>query len=73
MKLRKNREQVLLSSEFNTLIIAGKKDPVLDYESIVEEAERTNTKHVSFSNGHMSHIENAPELIKTIKEFILSV
>ena len=70
MKLRKNREQVLSSAKFKTLIIAGKNDPVLSYNSIVKEAERTNTNIVSFPNGHMSHIENAAELEQEVLVFI---
>lgn len=71
MKLRENREAVLLSGNFKKLIIAGKKDPVLLYKSIVEESERTNTPIISLSNGHMSHIENGPELIHVLESFLL--
>lgn len=70
MKLRKNRENVLINFDFKSLIIAGKKDHVLDYNLIVGEAERTNTKLITLSRGHMSHIENASELIIVLKEFV---
>jgi len=70
MRQRVNREHVLIEGRFKKLIIAGKKDPVLPYDSIVKEAERTGTNIVSFSNGHMSHIENLLELIKILKEFV---
>lgn len=69
MKLRKNREQVLLLAEFKTLIIVGENDPVLLYESIVNEAKRTNTNIISLPNGHMSHIEDAQKLEKIIIDF----
>ncbi|WP_299618519.1 alpha/beta hydrolase [uncultured Tenacibaculum sp.] len=69
MKLRKNREEVLVSTNFKKLIITGKKDPVLHVSEIQEEAKRTNTPLVTVSNGHMSHIENREEIIKELKEF----
>ena len=70
MRIRENRERVLASKEFKKLIITGKKDPIINYASIQEEAERTNTSLITISNGHMSHIENSTELILAIKNFI---
>jgi len=71
MKKRKNREFVLRNSDFKKLIITGKKDNVLSHISILNEAKRTGTEIISFSNGHMSHIENLTELKAALKEFIL--
>lgn len=70
MRLRPNREHVLASELFKKIIITGKKDPLLAYSSVVEEAKRTNTKLIEFSNGHMSHIENSNELIDVLKDFL---
>lgn len=70
MRIRQNRESVLKTAEFKKLIIIGKKDPVLKYESILEEAERTKTPLVSLSNGHMSHIENKEELLNALLLFL---
>ena len=70
MRIRKNRMHVLSAAKFKTLIIAGKKDAVLSHTSIVDEAKKTNTSLESFSNGHMSHIENPLELATVIKNFI---
>lgn len=69
MLLRENKEAVLKSIE-KKLIIVGKKDPVLNYESIFNEAERTNTHLVELPNGHMSYIEDKEETIKILKSFI---
>ena len=69
MKLRPNRNQVLAENNFKKLIIAGEKDPVLNVNTIIEEAKKTNSEVVVFSNGHMSHIENRDELIATLKVF----
>lgn len=70
MRLRPNREHVLASEAYQTLIIVGRNDPILEYNSILDEAKRTNTELVEFSNGHMSHIENYTELINTLKKFL---
>lgn len=70
MRIRKNRTHILKSAPYKKLIITGKRDPVLAYSSIVEEAEHTNSKLLTFSNGHMSHIENEKELIQALKEFL---
>lgn len=70
MLARKDRTKVLESGEFRKLIIAGKKDPVLSYPKIEEEANQTQTALKTFSNGHMSHIENESELIKAIEDFL---
>jgi len=70
MRLRKNKEAILKYATFKKLIIVGEKDPVLNYKSVVEEGNRTETLVIVFSNGHMSHIENPKELLLTIKSFL---
>lgn len=70
MKLRKNREEVLKLKSFKKCIIAGEKDPILMFESIEKESERTNTEVIKLSSGHMSHIENKQELIVALQSFI---
>ncbi|CAM1349692.1 alpha/beta fold hydrolase [Tenacibaculum halocynthiae] len=71
MRLRKNSEEVLEQIQ-KRIIIAGKEDPILNYESIKREATRTNTDLKVLDNGHMSHIENKKELLETLLEFIRS-
>lgn len=73
MRLRPNREHILASEAYKKLLITGKNDLILEYNSIVEEAERTNTSLVELSNGHMSHIENYAELIIELKMFLKSI
>ena len=70
MKLRKNRITVLKENNFKKLLIIGKKDPVLDFETSLQEAKETNSEVVVFPNGHMSHIENKTELIDALKGFL---
>ncbi len=70
MKLRENTNDVLKNNTFEKLIIIGEKDPVLDYETSLEEAKKTNSEVVVFPDGHMSHIENTEELIEKLTKFI---
>ncbi len=72
MRNRPNRNHVLAEHDFKKLIIVGKKDPVLDYDNALKEADKTASKVIVFDNGHMSHIENTSELIVTLKGFIKS-
>lgn len=69
MRLRENKEAVLETID-KRLIIVGKKDPVLNYESNLDEAKRTNTPLIELPNGHMSHLEDKDETLKTLKTFI---
>jgi pimeloyl-ACP methyl ester carboxylesterase len=70
MQLRKNRNHVLTDNSFKKLLIIGKKDPVLDFETSLDEAKKTNSAIVVFENGHMPHIENKLALNDTLKEFM---
>tara|TARA_B100000767_G_C19764349_1_gene536730 strand:- start:637 stop:1422 length:786 start_codon:yes stop_codon:yes gene_type:complete len=69
MKLRPNRNHVLAKNDFKKMIITGRKDPVLDIQKSIEEAEKTNSKLIIFPDGHMSHIENFAKLIIVLKNF----
>jgi len=70
MQLRANRNHVLTDNSFKKLLIIGKKDPVLDFETSLDEAEKTNSAFVVFENGHMPHIENKLALNDALKEFM---
>jgi pimeloyl-ACP methyl ester carboxylesterase len=70
MKIRLNRNAVLNKNSFKKLLIVGENDPVLSFRSSLEEARKTNSEIVFFSNGHMPHIENKTALITTLKTFV---
>ena len=70
MKLRPNRNHVLAKNDFKKMIITGRKDPVLEIQKSIEEAEKTNSKLIIFPDGHMSHIENFAKLIVVLRNFI---
>lgn len=72
MRIRCNRVDILKNSNYKKLFVIGKKDPVLNYQKLLQEAEKTNSESVLLEEGHMSHIENKEELINAIKYFIRS-
>jgi len=72
MKIRKYRTYLLRSNDFQRMLIIGKKDPVLDYESLIKQTKGTNVKVIEFPDGHMSHIENKEALILALKDFVKS-
>ncbi len=69
MRLRDNKEAVLQTID-KRLIIVGENDPILNYQSIIEESKRTNTPLFELPNGHMSHVEDRNKLIVSLKKFI---
>jgi len=71
MRLRENKEGVLQIID-KRLMIAGKQDSILSYESVVKESNRTNTPLVELPNGHMSHIEAKEELLEALTNFVKS-
>ncbi len=73
MRIRANRMAVLKNNGFKKLIIIGKKDSVLDYETSLKEAEDVGAETVVFNEGHMSHIENKSELIDALQQFVKSI
>jgi pimeloyl-ACP methyl ester carboxylesterase len=72
MKIRKDRSHILKESDYNKMIVIGKQDPALEYESLIEHVKGTDVKVAEFPDGHMSHIENKTEVFHTIRNFIWS-
>ncbi|NNL82137.1 MAG: alpha/beta hydrolase [Winogradskyella sp.] len=70
MKVRPNRESILNRHKESSLIIAGKKDPVLNYDDLKQMAKRNGIKLISLPDGHMSHIENKSELSYFLKHYV---
>lgn len=70
MKLRKNRVFILKRNTFKKMMIIGRMDPILEYDSLLEQVKDTDVEVVEFSDGHMSHIENSNDLTYKIIQFI---
>ena len=70
MKIRKDRAFLLNNSAFEKMMIASKKDPVLNYDALVEETKNTDVEFIDFPDGHMSHIENKELFLQAIVYFV---
>lgn len=70
MKIRPDRTLILQSNNFKKMMIISKKDPVLDYNSLIAQTENTNVIVAEFPDGHMSHIENESDFLIKIMYFI---
>ena len=62
MKVRPERKNILSRASLPVLIIIGKQDPALDYNSLTDQAKYKNVTPIIFEDGHMSHIENELDL-----------
>lgn len=69
MKIRKDREFLLHTTTYPKLLILGEKDPVLNYEENLEQIKDTDVELVTFTDGHMSSIENQTELLAVLADF----
>ena len=70
MKIRKNYTYLYRTLTIPIQMIIGRKDPALEYDSLISQTKNTNVSLVEFPDGHMSHFENNRELIHTLKVFI---
>lgn len=70
MRIRLNRNHVLADNTFKKLIIAGKNDPVLQFETAKKEAKKTNSELIGLDGGHMIHIENKEALSTILLNFL---
>lgn len=73
MKIRKDRRFLLESGNLPTLLILGRKDPVLNYDENVAQADYSGVEFVSFADGHMSPIENRDELKEILLAFFKKI
>ncbi len=72
MKLRKDRSELFCKRQnYYKLWIVGKKDPLIDLETIRDLASRCKgTDYIELPEGHMSYIENKEEMPAVIKRFL---
>ena len=73
MKIRPNREHLLQNSAYKKLMIISKKDPVLNYNELIIEAQNAGVKVAEFPDGHMSYIENESIFLLKIMHFIENI
>lgn len=69
MKIRKDREFLLQENRFPVTLVAGKKDPVLNLESLNQQTAHEGVTLIWLPDGHMSHLENQEEVLEIIHQF----
>lgn len=70
MKIRQDRTLFFKNAPFKKLMIISKKDPVLDFELLINQIQNTDINVVVFPDGHMSHVENENLFLQNIVRFI---
>ncbi|MGJ8591610.1 MAG: alpha/beta fold hydrolase [Aquaticitalea sp.] len=70
MKIRKDRTNVLQRYDVKKMMIVGRRDPVLDFDALMNQTKDMDVEIVEFQDGHMSHIENIYELTYNLLRFI---
>lgn len=70
MKIRSDSLDILKNASFKKTMFISKKDPVLNYNELLEEAKKTKAEVAEFSDGHMSFIENEALFLRSIVHFI---
>ena len=70
MKIRPDRFEVLSSLNVKKSIIIGKKDSVINRDTLIKKIKKTDIIYEEFSEGHMSHIENTKNLLSFFIRFI---
>ena len=70
MKIREDRTFILKTTNFPVMMVISKKDPALEYQSLIDQAKNTPVIIQEFPDGHMSHVENKVELIQTLVKFV---
>lgn len=73
MKIRQDREALLHFTPFKKMMIAGKKDPVLNLDNLITQTKNTEVNLVEFPDGHMSFIENSHKLLHELVHFIENI
>lgn len=70
MKIRKDRSSIFKKSQVPKLLIIGEQDPALELDTLIPQAQYKGVRAVSFTDGHMSHIENQSELTESLLQFL---
>lgn len=64
MKIRTNRVQVLANFKGKKLIVAGKKDPLIELNTIKSIAKQCKCQFYALPGGHLSYLESKKEFTK---------
>tara|TARA_R110002073_G_scaffold57778_4_gene146685 strand:- start:91208 stop:91990 length:783 start_codon:yes stop_codon:yes gene_type:complete len=72
MKIRNDREVLLHFSPYKKMMLIAKRDPILNYDTLINQTKNTEVSIVELPDGHMSHVENYDETLNAIQFFVKS-
>lgn len=64
MKIRTNKISVLKNFDGTKVIVTGKKDPLIELNSIKSIAEESNCRFYALPGGHLSYLESSDQFLK---------
>lgn len=71
MRIRPDREALLHFGPYKMLIICGKRDAAIPFETMQNQLKAQNVVHTLVTeNGHMGHIEDAEICLEAIEKFL---
>jgi len=70
MKTRKNRVELFRKAKYKKMMVIGRKDPVLQYHTLIDQTKDSDIEIIEFPDGHMSFIENKKDFTYNILHFI---
>lgn len=70
MKTRKNRVELFRKAKYKKMMVIGRKDPVLQYHTLIDQTKDSDIEIIEFPDGHMSFIENKKVFTYNILHFI---
>ena len=73
MKIREDRVQFFRNLSCKKLMIISKKDPVLDYDSLIRQTKDSDINIAEFPDGHMSFVENENLFLQIMVYFIENI
>ncbi len=73
MKIREDREALLHFGPYKKMMIISKKDPVLNYEGLLNQVKNTSVIVRELPDGHMCHIENKEDFTYIVVHFIENI
>ena len=73
MKIRKNRVELFRKATYKKMMIISRKDPALQYDTLIDQTKDSDIEIVEFPDGHMSYIENKEENTYKIMHFIENI
>ncbi|MFI2741788.1 alpha/beta fold hydrolase [Zhouia sp. PK063] len=72
MKMRQDREVLLHFSPYPKMLVTGKKDPVLPFDTQLDMIKNTDVNLSIQPDGHMSFLENKDAFIADLRNFLKS-